>query len=95
MAEGLVLQFAGIGEADYDAVNSRLDFNPRTGEGNWPAGLLHHAAGASDSGWVVTEIWESRQAQGDFMASRLGPALAGMPEPAVTWFGVVADQHRH
>ena len=73
MAEGLVLQFAGIGEAEYDAVNAKLDFNPKTGEGDWPAGLLDHAAGASDGGWVVTEIWESRQAQGHFMANRLGP----------------------
>ncbi len=29
------------------------------------------------------------------MANNLGPALAGMPEPNVTWFAVVADQHRH
>jgi hypothetical protein len=95
MAEGLVLQFAGVGEADYDAVNARLHFNPKTGEGDWPAGLLHHAAGASDGGWVVTEVWESREAQRDFMSSRLGQALGGMPEPSVTWFGVVADLHGH
>lgn len=81
MAEGLVLKFAGIGEAEYDAVNAKLDFDPKTGEGDWPPGLLHHAAGASDGGLVVTEIWESRQDQGNFMASQLGPALAGMPEP--------------
>lgn len=94
MADGVVLQFAGVSEAEYDAVNAKLGIDPRTGEGDWPAGLLHHTAGASDGGWVVTEIWESRQAQGEFMSSRLGPALAGMPQPNVTWFGVVADQQR-
>jgi hypothetical protein len=40
-------------------------------------------------------VWDSQDAQGAFMTDRLGPALAGMPIPAVTWFTVVASQHRH
>jgi len=97
MANGLVLQFpVGVGESDYDAVNAKLNFNPRTGEGDWPAGLLSHSAGASeDGGWVVTEVWESKEAQGAFMGSRLGPSLAGLPEPAVLWFDIAANLHRH
>lgn len=95
MAAGLILQFKGVDERDYDAVNAKLPFDPRTGAGQWPAGLLSHAAGASDDSWVVTEIWESKQAQAAFMETQLGPALAGLPVPDVIWFDVVASQHRH
>jgi hypothetical protein len=95
VAAGLVLQFSGVGEPDYDAVNSKLQFNPRTGEGDWPAGLQSHCAGASGNDWVVTEIWESKEAQAAFMRDHLGPALSGMPAPSVVWFDVVASQHRH
>lgn len=96
MPAGIILQFpSGVSEADYDAVSAKLGWNPRTGEGDWPAGLKFHVAGASDDGWVVTEIWDSREAQGAFLESRLGPSLAGLPEPRVTWFDVVASQHTH
>jgi hypothetical protein len=96
MAAGLILQFpASVGEQEYDAVNSRLGWNPRTAEGDWPAGLQSHSAGTSDEGWVVTEVWESKDAQAAFMKSRLGPALVGQPEPRVLWFDIVASQHRH
>jgi len=96
MAAGLILQFpSSVGEQQYDAVNSRLGWDPRTGQGAWPAGMQSHAAGMSDDGWVVTEIWESKEAQAAFMGSRLGPALAGLPEPRVLWFDIVASQHRH
>lgn len=76
MADGLILQFDDVGEQDYDTVNAKLNFNPRTGVGDWPAGLQSHSAGASEGGWVVTEVWDSKDAQGAFMAERLGPALA-------------------
>jgi hypothetical protein len=96
MAAGLILQFpASVGEQEYDAVNSRLQFDPKTGAGDWPAGLQSHSAGASGEGWVVTEIWESKEAQAAFMESRLGPALSSLPQPQVLWFDVVASQHRH
>lgn len=95
MTAGLILQFQGVGEQEYDVVNSKLTFDPRTGAGNWPAGLQSHCAGATDDGWVVTEIWDSKDAQAAFMADSLGPALSGMPAPTVEWFDVVASQHRH
>ena len=52
MAEGLVLQFAGIGEAEYDAVNAKLDFNPKTGEGDWPACWTTRPARRTAAGWL-------------------------------------------
>jgi hypothetical protein len=96
MAAGLILQFpASVREQEYDAVNSQLRFDPRTGEGDWPAGLQSHSAGASDDGWVVTEIWESKEAQAAFMESQLGAALSGLPQPSIVWFDVAVSRHRH
>jgi hypothetical protein len=96
MTAGLILQFpASVGEKEYNAVSSQIGFDPRTGEGDWPAGMQSHSAGTSDQGLVVTEVWDSKEAQAAFMQSRLGPALAGLPEPHVLWFDVIVSQHRH
>ena len=52
---------------------------------NVPEGLVAHSAGpVGDDGWVVSEVWQSREAQEAFMGGRLGEALAaiGVPPPA-------------
>jgi quinol monooxygenase YgiN len=93
MAEALVLEFTGIGESDYQAVNDNLgvDMASRVG---LPDGMLSHGAGTTDEGtFVVLEVWESREAQGAFMASRLGGALAaaGVTQmPKITWVPLFA-----
>ena len=94
MAEALVLEFDGIGPDEYEAVNRELGIDPAAGEGNWPAGLQWHGAGATDGGWSVIEVWESREAQAAFMQERLGAALqAGgvTAVPRVTWVSLVAS----
>ena len=75
MAVGLILEFDGVGLADYKAVNERLGIDAATGVGDWPAGLLYHAGGAKDGGWVVFEVWDSQESQGRCMSERLGRAL--------------------
>ena len=61
MPEALILEFTGVTEADYEAVNERLGIDMRTGQGDWPAGLLSHGAGpAGDGAFVVSEVWSSR-----------------------------------
>lgn len=75
MAEGLILEFDGFGRETYDAVNERLGIDQESGEGDWPAGLVFHAGAGKPGGWVVFEIWESRQDQERFMNGRLGRAL--------------------
>lgn len=97
MAAGLILQFpASVTESDYDTVNEKLPFEVRGGDGSdWPTGLIAHAAGPSDEGWLVSEVWESREAQAAFMENDLGPALgaAGLPDPIrVTWFDIVNER---
>ncbi len=91
MSEVLVLEFEGFGRDVYDAVNRELGLNDDWSAGQVPAGLIDHVAGASGSGWVVVEVWESREAQAAFMESRLGAALqaGGVPGPPtrMEWLG--------
>jgi hypothetical protein len=83
MAELLVLEFEGFGQADYEKVNEILGIDSETGEGDWPEGILTHTAGPTENGWIVIEVWESQEHQDKFMKSRLGPALhtAGVEGP--------------
>jgi hypothetical protein len=94
MPEMLILEFAGLGEADYAAVNSHLGIDMLAGKGDWPPGILSHAAGAGDDGiFIVTEVWSSRAEQGAFMQSRLGPALAAAgvtSVPRIRWVPLLA-----
>jgi hypothetical protein len=84
MAYAIVLEFTGVAREQYDAVNEKLGIDMTTGQGDWPAGLLSHAAGPVSGGWLVTDIWRSKPDQEAFMRSRLGTALAsaGVPAPA-------------
>ena len=95
MAEMLILDFEGVDEADYLKVNKALGLDPETGAGDWPAGLVSHVAGVSDSGHgYVVEVWESQQAQADFVDARLGASMAegGVTAvPQVTWARVMGQ----
>lgn len=97
MAELLILDFDGVDEAAYLKVNGELGLDPNTGSGDWPAGLITHLAGVSDAGHgYVIEVWESRQAQDDFMSSRLGAAIAAggiTTTPQVTWARVMGHHN--
>ena len=93
MADGLILEFEGIGREEYDAVNGRLGIDPESGQGDWPAGMVFHAGGAKPGGWVVFEVWTSRQAQEQFMTERLGRALqegGATPPTRVEWVDLAA-----
>lgn len=89
MPEALILEFTGLTNADYEAVNANLGIDPDTGKGDWPAGMLSHAGGPGDDGtFVVVEVWSSQADQAAFMDSRLGPALGAASVtavPAVRW----------
>jgi hypothetical protein len=83
MAYGIVLEFTGVEQEQYDAVNGKLGIDMKSGRGDWPAGLVSHAAGPTGDGWIVTEVWESKVLQQAFMSARLAAALAaaGVPAP--------------
>ena len=94
MSEALILEFAGLGEAEYAAVNKHLGIDMQTGQGDWPAGLLSHAAAEADDGtFIVSEVWSSRADQDAFMTSRLGAALAAggvTAQPRIRWVPLLA-----
>lgn len=83
MAYGLVLVFEGVTEKDYWAVNDQLGIKKDSDEG-YPEGLIAHAGGPTDTGWLVIEMWESKAAQETFMSTRLGAALgaSGVKPPS-------------
>jgi hypothetical protein len=63
MAVGLVFRFANTTLDDYKRVNGLLGIDMSSGSGEWPPGILSHAAGRSDDGaLIVMEVWESREA---------------------------------
>jgi hypothetical protein len=94
MPEVLILEFSGVTEADYASVNGHLGIDMHTGAGDWPPGLISHAAGLGDDGtFVVTEVWNSRADQAAFLDGRLGAALAAggvASMPAVRWVPLTA-----
>jgi hypothetical protein len=94
MPEAVILEFTGVSEADYAEVNKQLGIDMQTGAGEWPAGLISHAAGMSeDNTFIVTEVWSSRADQATFLESRLGAALAAggvTAMPTVRWIPLLA-----
>jgi hypothetical protein len=82
MAYAIVLEFGGVTRAQYNAVNEKLGIDMASGTGDFPTGLVSHAAGPVAGGWLVSENWESKAAQEAFMHSRLGAALAAVGVPA-------------
>jgi len=94
MADALILEFEGFGKETYDRVNDLLGIDMESGQGDWPDGLLSHVGAAKEGGWVVFEVWESKEAQERFMADRLGRALeeggAQGPPARVEWLDVAA-----
>ncbi len=96
MAEGLLIEFSGIGEAEYRAVNDKLGVNMETGDGEWPPGLLMHTAAITSAGsFAVAEVWRSRADQESFMHGRLGDALAAAgvtAQPTIRWIPLLSFQ---
>jgi hypothetical protein len=75
MADALILEFEGYSVDDYERVNAVLGINMQTGEGSWPDGLLLHSAAIKPGGFVIYEVWASKEDQERFMNERLGQAL--------------------
>jgi hypothetical protein len=85
MAVAFILDFPGGRAEDYDAVVDKMQLN-----GRLPAGALFHAAGATDDGWRVCDVWESADAYRQFADNKIGPISAqqGMAPPQVRSFDV-------
>src|SRR5215472_6900217 len=96
MPEALVYEFQGVTGDQYADVSRRLGIDPDSGEGEWPPGLLSHAAGTAEDGtFIVSEVWSSREDQAAWQR-KLGPALAAggvTAVPKVRWVPLIAH-HR-
>lgn len=80
MAVGLIMNFPGVTQEQYDTVLEQLNLG-----GRMPPGGISHAAGPIEGGWRVVDVWESQEAFDIFFRERLEQAMrnAGMPPPEV------------
>lgn len=70
MAIGVIFEGRGMSQEQYQQVNQQAAPGNRP-----PSGLLFHAAGPSEEGFSVIEVWESQEALQAFFGQTLGQAL--------------------
>jgi hypothetical protein len=76
MAELLVLEFDSETATKRWTRPARSRFSNR-GPDDWPADLITHVVAMTEDGAEAIAMCESRQAQQEFVRSRLGAAMAG------------------
>jgi hypothetical protein len=89
MAMCLIMQFAGVNAATYEAVMKELGLG--SAHPDWPSGMMSHVAGFTGDGMYVVDVWKSQADFDAFVESRLQPAfeaVGGLPMPQVTTFDV-------
>ena len=70
MAIGLIFSGSGVTESQYRQVLDQVS------PGNQPPpSMLYHAAGPSENGFCVIEVWESQEVATRFFEEQLGSAL--------------------
>jgi hypothetical protein len=89
MAVCLVISVPGSTLEQYDEVRRAL--GDPLGDGQ-----ISHVAGATESGFCVVDVWESRADFDRFVQERLGEqmARAGMQDPQIAEFEVHASEQR-
>jgi hypothetical protein len=80
MAVAVVLDFEGATLDQYDQVVERMGLTPG---GAGPPGALFHWVAATDGGFRVTDVWETREQFDRFAEESIGPnsAAAGLDQP--------------
>ena len=71
MAYGIIHFFPGGTEEQYRAALAAV----HPADGSLPGGQIFHAAGASEGGWTVMAVHESRESWESFRDNVLGPAM--------------------
>lgn len=70
MAVGVIFEGVGVSQAQYE--QARDEISP---DNQPPPGMLYHAAGPSENGFCVIEVWESQEVLDQFFREKLGQAL--------------------
>lgn len=85
MAIGVVFEFPGVTQQQYDEVCSELNKGqPLRRLSDWPnAGVLAHMAGPTSNGWRVVDVWDS-EASFQAFGERLMPILQAKNFPSVS-----------
>jgi hypothetical protein len=83
MAIAAIIEFPGGTLENYDEVLRRLGFRP---EGPGTVGGIFHWAAATDSGFRVTDVWETREQFEDYYRESVMPVASevGLAEPEIT-----------
>jgi quinol monooxygenase YgiN len=70
MAIGFIFNNPGQTQEQYDAAVEQLNLAQ-----SQPEGWIFHAAGPTEDGWRVVEVWESQEAADAYFQGRLGQVL--------------------
>lgn len=70
MAVAIIMKFDGSTLEQYDEINKRMGLTPG---GPGPEGSISHWATATDNGFQVTDVWESREQFDAFARDTMGP----------------------
>jgi quinol monooxygenase YgiN len=70
MAIGFIFDNPGQTQEQYDAAVEQLKLAE-----SLPEGLMFHAAGPTQDGWRVVEVWESQEAADAYFQGSLGQVL--------------------
>lgn len=78
MAVLITDEFAGMTQEMYDGLHAVLDESSRSSPG-----FIAHAAGPTDGGWQITELWESQDDRDAFFEKHVTPLMpAGALRPS-------------
>lgn len=72
MAYGVVHFFPGGTQEQYESSVAAV----HPGPGQLPTGQIFHAAGASEGGWTIMAVHDSKESWERFRDDTLGPAMA-------------------
>jgi hypothetical protein len=70
-----IMDGAEVTSGQYDAVMARMDLVDTL-----PAGAIYHAAGPTDAGWRVVDLWQNDEAYRTFAETLLGPTVRAMDD---------------
>ena len=73
MATGFIFNNPGQTQEQYDAAVEQLNLAQ-----SLPEGWIFHAAGPTEDGWRVVEVWESQEAADAYFQGSLGQVLQNL-----------------